>query len=197
MAASNQLTEARRWVKFPATVLLAIALLWLLQNLFEFNSAEIGQRTEKVIGILYVIVDYIVVPLGSVAVGIGLLFLQRWALITGFFLPLLPLVLVTADKIGRVVAKFTQYRETGDFSHFGGGVMTALLVIALWAVFFLYLDYIYKSWRLTNQAREWLSPKRRGARGSAPGAEPPSGGAARTDDEGCYLLPDADDEEQS
>ena len=72
-----------------------------------------------------------------------------------------------------------------------------LLVIALWAVFVLYLSYLYKSWRLTNQAREWLSPKRRAA-GNSPAAGPqPSEGGGASDEEVCYLLPDANNEDQT
>ncbi len=42
MVPSSLLTEARRWVKFPATVLLATALLWLMHSYFNLDPAAIG-----------------------------------------------------------------------------------------------------------------------------------------------------------
>jgi hypothetical protein len=197
MVPSSLQTEARRWVKFPATVLLATALLWLLHSYFNLDLKTIGQRSESFIGALFVFCELVLIPLGSVAVALGMLTLHRWALALGYFMPLLPLILVTIDKTHRVALKFTEYRATGEISSFGGGVMTALLIAALWAVYVLIVLYILKSWHMLQQARQWL-------KGPATDAGPRravdamrAGPAGQASDEGdyCLLMPENNQEE--
>ena len=90
MTARDYRTEARRWVKFPATVLFATGVLWLMHRYFHFDMAAIGEQTKTGIGALSVIVNFLVIPLGCVIVALGLLFLLRWSLWLGMILPVFP-----------------------------------------------------------------------------------------------------------
>lgn len=195
MAISSLYTEARRWVKFPATVLIATALLWLLRNYFDYNQTILGERTESVAGAILVFCEFVLIPLGSVAVAVGMLLLQRWALNLGYVMPLLPLILVTMEKAQRVAMKFAQWRATGEFSNFGAGVMTALLVAALWAVFGLMALYIYKSAHLLGQAQEWLHAPGQTSAGKGHAPSPPYGGENPEEGDCCLLMPDSSHEE--
>ncbi len=197
MVPSSLQTEARRWVKFPATVLLATALLWLLHSYFNLDLARIGQRSESVVGALFVFCDLVLIPLGSVAVALGLLTLHRWALLLGYVMPLLPLILVTIDKAHRVALKFAEYRATGEISSFGGGVMTALLIAALWAVYVLTVLYILKSWQMLHQARQWLNhPARDAGMGHAGDTQRLGQGDHPVEDgDYCLLMPENNQEE--
>lgn len=196
MQASTNLTEARRWAKFPATVLLVTGILWLLQIIFTLDKSAIGQRSESFVGAAAVFIELVVIPLGSVAVGLGLLFLQRWALLLGFVMPLLPLLFATAEKIERIVAKFAEWRSSDNFASFGDGVMHALLLLALWGIYGLLVHYILKSMRLLDKAQDWLRVPAT-QRGSAPAAYPVTGSDDVVTDgnEVCFLMPEGDNDE--
>jgi hypothetical protein len=188
-------TEARRWAKFPATVLLVTGLLWLLQNYFTLDLNQLGQLTETGVGILQALVALVLIPLGSVAVGIFLLFSQRWAIFCAGPLALAALLLTTADKLQRVCYKFSQYRSAHEIGAYGGAVMTILLILALWALFVLVLLYLYKTWRHLEAAQEWLArprPKPEPA-GSVPASASGTLTLPPAVDEVCLLLPDMDD----
>lgn len=195
MATSSLYTEARRWVKFPATILIATALLWLLRNFFDYDLTEIGQRTETVVGIIFVFCEFVLIPLGSVAVAVGMLWLQRWALNLGYVMPLLPLIVVTLEQAHRVALKFAQWRASGDHSSFGAGVMTALLVAALWAAYGLMALYIFKSAHLLGQAQEWLHAPGNTMDGKGPAPRPLFGGESPEEGDCCLLMPDSSNEE--
>jgi hypothetical protein len=195
MAPSSLYTEARRWVKFPATVLLATALLWLLRNFFEYDQAAIGQRTESVIGAIFVFCELVLIPLGSVAVAVGMLWLQRWALQLGYVMPLLPLIVVTLEQAHRVALKFAEWRASGEFSSFGGGVMTTLEVAALWAVYGLIALYIYKSAHLLGQAQQWLRAPGSALAGKSSAPKPLFGCECPEEMDCCQLMPDSNPEE--
>jgi len=194
MPAGDRLTEARRWVKFPATLLFATGLLWLLQSIFRFHQDQILLQVKTFVGSARVAADFVIIPLGSVAVGMGMLFLQRWALAAGLVLPCLPLLLLSYEKILRIAGKFSESHSTGDFASLGAGVMTSLLLLALWAVYVLCIWYIRKSWRLLAGHQEWMrAPSRRGT-GSAP---QPHGEQPGELEEGdlCLLMPEGAGEE--
>jgi hypothetical protein len=198
MPSSDQRTEARRWVKFPATVLFATGILWLLDTYFssfEGGFGPVGQRAETLFGVLYILLIYVVIPLGSVAVGLGMLSLHRWALSTGFIMPLVPLLIVTVDKVQRIAGKFTEYHASGSVRSFGGGVMTALLLVALWAAYGLVVLYIVKSWRLLSAAREWLRLPA-GAGAAQAGVQPVTSDPAKAEGgDFCLLMPEGETEE--
>jgi hypothetical protein len=194
MPAGDRLTEARRWVKFPATLLFATGVLWLLQSIFLFDRAHVLQQIETFLGSARVAADFVIIPLGSVAVGMGMLFLQRWALAAGLVLPCLPLLLLSYDKILRIAGKFSESHSTGDFASLGAGVMTSLLVLALWAAYGLSIWYIRKSWRLLAGLQEWVrAPSRRGA-GSAQQEHGEQPGEMEEGDL-CLLMPEGAGEE--
>jgi hypothetical protein len=195
MATSSLYTEARRWVKFPATVLVATALLWLLRIFFDYNQTAVGQRAESVVGAIFIFCEFVLIPLGSVAVAVGMLWLQRWALHLGYLMPLLPLIVVTLEKAHRVALKFAQWRATGEFSSFGAGVMTALLMAALWAVYALMALYIYKSAHLLKQAQEWLRAPGNTPAGKSPAPRQRFGGEIPDEGDCCLLMPDSSHEE--
>ena len=195
MATSTLYTEARRWVKFPATVLIATALLWLLRNFFDYDQVAVGQRAESVVGAIFVFCEFVLIPLGSVGVAVGMLWLQRWALYLGFVMPLLPLIVVSMEKTQRVAMKFAEWRASGEFSSFGAGVMTALLVAALWAVYGLMALYIFKSAHLLGQAQEWLHAPDSNLAGKGAKPRPYSDGERIEEGDCCLLMPDGSHEE--
>lgn len=195
MATSSLYTEARRWVKFPATVLIATALLWLLRNFFDYNQVAVGQRAESVVGAIFVFYYFVLIPLGSVAVAVGMLWLQRWALYLGYLMPLLPLIVVSLEQTHRVALKFADWRATGEFSSFGAGVMTALLVAALWGVYALIVLYIYKSAHLLGQAQEWLHGPDASLAGKAAATRPLLDKEQFEEGDCCLLMPDGSHEE--
>jgi hypothetical protein len=198
MPPRDQLTEARRWVKFPATVLLATGVLWLLQSYFELDWSNIGRLTRTGIGAVAVFTDMVFIPLGTVIVGVGLLFVQRWALYTGMVLPLLPLLMLTADKWQRISDKFSLFHQSGNVGSFGAGVMTSLMLLALWAVYVLMIFYLAKSLRYLQRLRQWVRGRQAEPAGEkAAGDTPPDvADAALDEDELCLLLPDPQVEEE-
>lgn len=193
MASLDHLAAARRWVKFPATILFATALLWLLESYFQLDWEHLGQQTETGLGAVGAFADMVVIPLGSIAVGLGLMFLQRWALVGGALLPLLPLLVLSVEKGMRVDAKFEQFRITGQAGYFGDGVMTAITIAALWVLYALILVYLYKAHKILGGAEQWLKRPVRDATAGA--ARDPAAGRTAGDDEVaegeyCQLFPE-------
>lgn len=201
MASRDYLAEARRWVKFPATILFATGVLWLLQIVFNSDWERIRDYWSTGAGALLVLVYMLVIPLGSVAVALGLLFLQRWAMWGAAILPTVPLILVSIDKFTRTRAKFAAFHDTGNTSALGDGVMTSLLVLAIWAVYVLILVYLYKAHRILGGAEQWLS---RPVRDETAARQPLERSAGDAEDVGlgeyCQLFPEdspgMEDEEQ-
>jgi hypothetical protein len=203
MAERSSQDEARRWAKFPATVMFATGFLWLINSYAELDWDNVSQTSETFVGAARVFIDMVAIPLGSVAVGFGLLFLQRWAIWVGLFLPIWPLVVVSAEKLQRMGMKFSQARTGGGPPEFGDAVMTALLVLSLWAVYVLVVLYLLKTRRLLEQAQSWLrdgrSPRGRAAASltqswAQSGAS--AGMAGDEVDEFCLLIPDVADEDE-
>ncbi len=109
----------------------------------------------------------VLIPLGSIAVGLGLMYLQRWALVGGAVLPLLPLLMLSVEKGMRVDAKFEQFRATGQAGYFGDGVMTAITIAALWVLYALILVYLYKAHKILSGGEQWLARPLRDATAGA------------------------------
>ena len=152
---------ARRWAKFPATLFFSNLFLWLLETMFNFNMEQVGQQSETGVGALGLFIDFAVIPLGSVVIALGMLFVQRWALMLGPLLGLYPLVSLSISKAARIQTKFAEYRSGGLEASFGDGVMTALLLLALWAIFGVMLIHLRKSLAALNKSREWFARPRK------------------------------------
>jgi hypothetical protein len=193
VASLDHLAAARRWVKFPATILFATGVLWLLQIIFNSDWEAIRNYWSTGAGALLVLVYMLVIPLGSVAIALGLLFLQRWALWGGAILPVVPLVLVTIDKFYRIKDKFADFRDSGNSQALGDGVMTSVLVLALWAVYALILVYLYKANKILGGAEQWLKrPVRDATAGAArdPAAGRTAGDFEAAEGDYCQLFPE-------
>jgi len=184
--------EARRWVKFPATILLITGVLWLIRTYFELDWTRTLERTETLVGSVAVLTELVLIPLGSVVIGIGLLFLQRWALWLAYIIPLFPLVILTGEKVLRIGVKFDTYRQTSDVSEFGDGVMTALLVLALWALYVLIVLYLFKAWLQLKASRAWWGTRH--GPGSITTGEPCEE-QPELEDELCLLMPETAEDE--
>lgn len=186
-------TEARRWAKFPATLLFATGFLWLLESLFSFNMDNVGQQSETGVGALALFINFAVIPLGSVVIALGMLFVQRWALILGPLLGLYPLVALSISKVARIQLKFAEYRSGSSESSFGDGVMTSLLLMALWAIFGLMVLYVLKSLGILAKSQQWLSQPAGDEATVVQGAGDSSGDAPGTemDDVYCSMFPAA------
>jgi hypothetical protein len=195
MQPRDHYTEARRWAKFPATVLLATGLLWLLENYFTLNLRQIGELTETGVGMAYALLDLLLIPLGSVAVGIFLLFTQRWAIVSAVPLTFAALLIITFEKVQRYADKVSQYRTTQETAAYGDAVMTILLIIALWALFALLVLYLAKTWKHLNAAQEWLARPAREPQPALAAAHTPASNLTLPEDDMCLLLPDCEDPE--
>lgn len=185
-------TEARRWAKFPATLLFATGFLWLLESLFHFNQESVGQQSETVVGALGVFINY-TIPLGCVVTALGMLFLQRWALMLGPLFSLYPLVSLSINKIARIQVKFAEYRSGGADDSFGDGVMTSLLLLALWAIFGLMVLYVLKSLCILRKSQQWLSQPAasEGEEVQGSGAVSEDAAVMENDDVFCPMFPAA------
>jgi len=187
-------SAARRWAKFPAAILFILAVVWLIQNYFELNWAEIGSQTRTGLGSVMVFLHLVVIPLGSILIGVCVMFLQRWALWGAGVIALYPLMVKTFDLAARIDAKFTLYRQGGEFSEFGGGIMTALELLMIWALYGIVLYHLRKALYWHAQARQWI--KRPSSHPVAKGQEPRVSQASNRsatdgeDSDVCLLLPD-------
>jgi len=159
MLERDHLSEARRWAKFPATLILISGILWLLQRYFELDWPAIGEQTRTGLGSAAVFVDLVAIPLGSMVTGVGLLFIQRWAIWMAFFLPLMPLLMLGLEKWIKICDKFSTFHRGGDASSFGAGVMGSILVLGLAVVYFLLVIYLIKCLKHINSAASYSRGK--------------------------------------
>jgi hypothetical protein len=184
--------QARRWAKFPATLLFALSVVWMVCLVFKPAEVVPSLGPKTGVGVLSAVYLLAVIPLGSVLSGIGLLFLQAWAYLPAALLPLWPLVVLSGQKFTRVAGKFSEYHASQDVSRLGDGVIDVLVVLAFWLAYAMALYYLWKSWKMRPQR----------ARGPGPGGSLESfavaGGLSASmrqmeDGEQCLLLPETDD----
>lgn len=207
---SEQLAQARRWVKFPATILFALCVLWLVRC-YMFESSNLGaikDQIESLGGTLFVLFSYFGLPLGSAIAGIGLLTLHRWAYPLAALLPLYPMLVMTGEKVARIGSKFHEFHQSAgqlggpNSSKLGDGLLDCLLLLGAWAAIVLMVYYLWRSWQFLAPAKA----RRRtaadggfaGASGALdrPGQSSASDSLAAVDDEGdvCFLLPEVREE---
>lgn len=191
MFAPGWQTSARRWTKYPATLLFVVSLLWLVRNLFQLDWTNAQPETETGIGILLLLINLVIVPLGGVVVGIYLLFLKRWAFYLAPLLPLTPLIVTTEDKVGRIAGKFTEFREELAVPSLGGGVMDSFVLLSLWIAYAVMLWYLYMAWRVLEGSRRWRSAA------VAPSGPAPHVASGADAEDVCMLLPEIDDAESA
>lgn len=188
--------EARRWAKFPATLLFALSLVWLVCLVFRLEpvSPELGPKTG--LGVLGVVYLLGIIPLGSAVCGLGLLFLQGWSYLPAALLPLWPLIVLSSDKSARIAHKFSQFHQTQDASVLGNGVLESLVLLSVWVVYALCLLYLWKSWQMLPQRRK-LTLGRSGMLGASSVTAWITGdgrSAVNADDgEQCMLMPETTD----
>lgn len=191
-------SAARRWAKYPAAILFILAVVWLINNYFEWNFSELGQDTEKGLGILLAFTYLLVIPLGSILIGVCVMFLQRWALWGAGIIALVPLVVKTIDVIDRIEEKFAVYRITGSSSEYGGAIMWALGLLAMWALYGIMIYHLHKALYWQAKARQWIKRPATNAkadrRQAAPVADVPA--EPEADPEVCLLMPDTEPESE-
>lgn len=207
---TSLLDEARRWTKFPATLLFATCLLWLITVIPKAATdwdAYVAQPSETLFGALLVFLQLVVVPIAGPLAGIGMLFLQRSALYLGAFLPFIPLGTITVDKAARIAIKFREYREQASINSFGDGVLDAVILLGCWAIAIVHVLYIRRALQEMAKAEQWQRGPAAVQQRAAPGTGGPlaagvAGGAAMAgdsvSDDTCFLLPEsnaADDED--
>jgi hypothetical protein len=205
MAALTQFDEARRWTKFPATLLFATCLLWLVAMLPRVAAdwdGTVAQPSETLLGAVVVFALLVFIPIASPLAAIGMLYLQRSALYLGGLLPFFPLAAISVDKARRIAEKFAQYRLQHSISSFGDGVLDAMILAGLWLIAAVHVLYIRRALLELAKAEQWQhgGPS---ARATALGRAKPQGAPvqpaqAPAGDETCLLLPEAgpvDDED--
>lgn len=203
MSSPTLYDEARRWTKFPATLLFAACLLWLITIIPRAATdwdAVVAQPSESLLGALAVFLQLVVMPIAGPLAAVGMLFLQRSALYLGAVLPFIPLLSLSADKAQRIAVKFREYRDYASISSFGDGVLDAVIVAGLWLIAVVHVLYIRRALQELGKAQQWQSrrsPAQSAA--AAPLAAVPAGRAAlpvesaAAGDDTCFLLPDAVD----
>jgi hypothetical protein len=202
MSGHTQLDEARRWTKFPATVLFTTCVLWLVTVLPRAASdwdGVVAQPAETVVGAICVFLLLVVVPLASPLAAIGMLFLQRSALYTGAVLPVVPLAAISWFKAERIVRLFREYRASSSISSFGDAVLDAVILGGLWLIVLVHISYVRRALLELHKAEQWQAvpatraPQRAAAAATA-GGEGAVAGAAPTaagmQDDTCFLLPE-------
>lgn len=208
---SEQLAHARRWVKFPATILFALCVLWLVRcyMLESTDWSNIKNQIESLGGTLFVLFSYFGLPLGSAIAGIGLLTLHRWAYPLAVLLPLYPMVEMTGAKIVRIGSKFHEFHQSAGLpggpntTKLGDGLLDCLLLLGAWAAIVLMWYYLWRSWTFLAPAKAHRNLHDGGfgaapAPGKAHDGTVPEGfnTVAAVDDEGdvCFLLPEVREE---
>ena len=142
--------EARRWTKFPATLLIITGVLWLIEVLFKVAqdwNGNIAQPSETFVGAVVVFALAVVVPLGSPLAGVFILYLHRKALYVGAALPFIPLAYLTWYECLRIARKFHEYRTDHAVASFGTAVMEAVILLGLWSIVWVHLLYIRRALR--------------------------------------------------
>lgn len=192
---------ARRWAKYPAAILFALGVVWLLNNYFELDWASIGEQTETIFprpgyggGIAIVFANLLLIPLGSMIIGVCVMFLQRWALWGAGIIATIPLAVKSADIIVRIDDKFAAYRATGSSSEYGGAIMWALALLAAWTLYGIMIYHLRKALYWHARARQWVKRPS----GSHP-AQTATRSAVQNGDKGpeeeqeiCYIMPDTE-----
>src|SRR5437867_1563261 len=109
MQLRTQFDEARRWTKFPATVLLITGVLWLVVVIFRVaqdGGAALASEARTVVGIVWLLLRIPVTLIGCPLAALGVYYLQRQAFYAAAALPALPLLSVSLDKAARIGAHF-------------------------------------------------------------------------------------------
>jgi hypothetical protein len=194
MRARTQLDEARRWAKFPATLLSITCLLWLIvvvSRVAQDWDGYVAQPSETLVGALGVLLKIPVVLFGCPLAAIGMLYVQRQALYVGAVLPFIPLT---------IAAKFHEYRSLGQIGSFGDAVLDAFILAGLWVICGLHVDSLRRAVRELNKAEQWSAkPVRDGAARSVvatagvvtmPGPIGPGADAGDEGEDMCFLLPE-------
>jgi hypothetical protein len=187
-------TQARRWAKFPATVLFVLSVLWLLRSFFSFGDdpAHFQELTHTGVGILQVLWDLLVIPVGGAVIGIYLLLRKRWAAPASALLPLEPLLVTSARKLVDVTANFHDYNTRSQMNKLYEGLVDLIVLLGFWVLFGLMCFYLYKVWELLKPPAKW-GP---GVGATVDVATPMNAKAsANGDSEVCFLLPEGEDVE--
>jgi hypothetical protein len=195
MNASTLHEEARRWTRFPATLLFAASLLWIITVIPRAATdwdAIVAQPSESLLGAILVFLQLVVMPVAAPLAAVGMLYLQRSALYLGAVLPLIPMLSLSADKAQRIATKFREYRELSSISSFGDGVLDAAITLGLWIILAVHVYYIRRALQEMDKTRQW----QRSASGETmvPARLVISGHESADStlpDETCFLLPDA------
>ncbi len=186
-------TQARRWAKFPATVLFALSVVWLLRSFFVHGQNESGFQnlTHTGAGILQVVWDLLAIPVGGAVVGIYLLLRKRWAAPVAALLPLEPLLIYSVGQLADVRGNFHEYNEQASMTKLYAGLVDLLVVVGFWALYALMLFYLWKVWTLLRERAKWNAA---GIEGEYIGsvATPAS---SNVDGDVCFLLPETEDVE--
>jgi hypothetical protein len=190
-------SAARRWAKYPAAILFILAVVWLINNYFELNVPELGQQTETGLGILMAVTYLLVIPLGSILIGVCVMFLQRWALWGAGIIALIPLIVKSIHIIARISGKFTNYRVTGSSSEYGGAIMWAFGLLAMWALYGIMIYHLHKALYWHAKARQWVKRPASAAAAAAADKQSPAadGDEPESDNEVCLLMPDTENEQ--
>ena len=187
-------TQARRWAKFPAAVLFVLSVLWLLRSFFDFgdNPARFQELTHTGIGILQVLWDLLVIPVGGAVIGIYLLLRKRWAAIVAALFPIEPLLVTSARKLVDVTANFHDYNTGGQMNKLYEGLVDMIVLLGFWVLFGLMCFYLYKVWQLLKPPAKWGPTA-----GATTDITTPANAkaAAGKDGEVCFLLPESEDVE--
>ena len=173
-----------------------LAVVWLLNNYFELNVPELGQQTETGFGILLAITYLLIIPLGSILIGVCVMFLQRWALWGAGIIALVPLAVKSYDIAMRINAKFATYRITGSSSEYGGAIMWAFGLLAMWALYGIMVYHLRKALYWHAKARQWI--KRPVIDGAAASSKTVPATTVHTEPQSeaevCLLMPDTEPE---
>ena len=195
MYGETRQTQARRWAKFPAAILFVLSVLWLLRSFFDFgdNPSQFQELTHTGIGILRVVWDLLVIPVGGAVVGIYLLLKKRWAAPVAALLPLVPLLVTSARKFVDIGANFHDYNTSAQMNKLYEGLVDLLVVVGFWALYGMMLFYLYKVWELLKAPPKWGPPTATTGEAAAATSEEAAGNG---DGDVCFLLPEAEDVER-
>jgi hypothetical protein len=100
----------------------------------------------------------------------------------------------TSDVIVRIEEKFAAYRTSGSSSEYGGAIMWALGLLAMWALYGIMVYHLRKALYWHARARQWVK-RPAGARAqsdSSPADQQAAAAPAEELEEICYMMPDTD-----
>lgn len=160
--------EALRWAKFPATILFLTGFVWLLNSFFEFDQGAVYNQTKTGLGSFLVLLNLMLVPMACFLAGLGILYVKRWAIWLAGITPMVPFVQVLVDKLGRIDAKFSAYRNGGTMDDFQSGVMVSLAVLCLTGIYVMILVHLKRTMKHLFMSEQWIRgnalPETRGKR---------------------------------